>query len=167
MLCLVYLRGPSWGTRPTDTSLTQANPKLGEWSGDMICPSSSLSHALTLQNPSLAPLMKQLQWEADYSKSLKSMSVCYKCAFRKIATNDHTLHLALNQPALIWVRVAHTQEQAVSNTMIICCLTKDRLSPGDSGESVLDFKSGGILLPLTWLCPLGKSPLWPRLLICK
>lgn len=112
----------------------------------------------TLKHPSLAPLMKQLQWEADYSQSLKSMSVCYKCAFRKIATNDHTLHLALNQPALIWVRVAHTQVQAVSNTMIICCLTKDRLSPGDSEESVLGFKSGGISLPLTDCVPLA-SPL--------
>lgn len=87
---------------------------------------------------------------------LKTMSFCYECAVKKITTHDHTLHLALRQPVLIWDWVALTQVQAISNTMIICCHTKDRLSSGNSVQSVLDFKSGGISLPLTDCAPLAS-----------
>lgn len=153
LICLVCLRGPSWGKWPSDTSLTLDNPRLGEWSGERVWFIFLFMSCTVLKHPSLVPLMKHLEWEADYSKPCLSVM---NVQLKKITTHDHTLHLALRQPVLIWDWVALTQVQAISNTMIICCHTKDRLSSGNSVQSVLDFKSGGISLSLTDCAPLAS-----------
>lgn len=129
------------------TSLTLVKPKLSEWSREMhsfIFFKSSIRWKL----PSVALLIERVTWEDDRWKTSESMSF-YWTGILKIATNDHTLQLALRQPELIWEHVAHTQVQGVSNIVLLCYLTKDRLSSGGSVERLLEFKSRGVLLPLT------------------
>lgn len=96
----------------------------------------------------LAPLIEHLEWEDDHWKSLENRSSYYKHSSLKITTSDHRLHGALRQPVLICECMAHTQMQAVSDTVIICRLTKSRLSSGDLAGRVLKCKSRSIWLPL-------------------
>lgn len=149
LVCHVCLRGTHQGTLTfrslPDTSRARARCAL--WGKTLWFVFLFVSQPV-FKCPFSSPRVEQLGWEDDHLKSLESVSFYDRHSFKKIATNDRTLCLALRQLVLIRECVAHTQEPAVSNPRIIFCLSKYRLSSEDLMEGVLEFKSRGILLPL-------------------
>lgn len=75
LICLVCLRGPSSGKWPSDTSLTLDNPKLGQWSEEMVW---FIFHSI---KTSLLGTINETSGMRGWL--LKIISFCYKCAAKK------------------------------------------------------------------------------------